>query len=221
MAVEIYVKSVDLGVEGKRFDFYGKNLPNNLLGLAGDLQFKGDLSNYTYQKIEAGDGFKIGSATAKMPILMASQDWGNGKLIVGLTQRADQLVKVSDGKIFSVYFAGKGKLQFSSFDKQILSVYDGKRVDLKMVNWIDQEQGLIPFVKAKAVSVERSEQQTVNEQLQTSVVQPMDEQVLPVTAEYSMDGIFAYWWLIAGVLLVVILVVVLIWLRRSGKSKFA
>jgi hypothetical protein len=136
MSVEIYVLKNQVQNGQQRFDLQGKNLPENLLGMAADLQFSGDLKNWQFDHWEWGD---VLTGKGINPILLVKPDWPNGKLILGLTQKADQLKAVADGRLMSMYFKGKGQLDFQGFSRQILSIYDGKRVDLPGIVWKDSQ----------------------------------------------------------------------------------
>lgn len=150
MSVEILIKKIILDGGNVRFDLIGKNLPGNFLGMAADLKFTNNGGDVKYEKMEWGSAF-MGFVTENVPVKMVKNAWqpgqNEGKIIFGISLKADNLKNLHDGVIGSFYFSGKSvaaDLQFAGFQHVVLSVYENGRVDLTDVKWGNAGQIKMP-----------------------------------------------------------------------------
>ena len=147
MAVEILIQKVLLEGGAVRFDLVGKNLPENFLGMAADLKFNAGGVGVKYDKMEWGNAF-AGFTPDNLPVKMVKYEketaQGEGKIIFGISLKADDLKNLHDGVIGSFYFSGTAEalrdLQFSGFQHAVISVYENGRVDLSDVKWLETAQ---------------------------------------------------------------------------------
>jgi hypothetical protein len=130
-------------IEGNsKIEIIGENLPSNFLGMATDLKVltlgDGAVENFSLEKAELGDAFKA-QPEQFQPIFLYKSDQNVGKIVVGLSMKANTLAEVKDGVLASFYLKGDLNL---AFEKPILSIYDQGRQDLQDVNWSNQNSNI-------------------------------------------------------------------------------
>ncbi|MCC6643340.1 hypothetical protein IT411_01195 [Candidatus Peregrinibacteria bacterium] len=192
------VKNV-LGGGLTRFDLMAKALPEKFLGLAFDLKFKADWSKVAYQKNEFG--LLLHDLKAQ-PLKMVKIE--DGVLVVGLTFKAGEQQKLSDGVLMSFYFEG-GQVEADGFAKQVLSIFDGQREDVTAEWLMGESQELAKIVQPKSTVQKPLEVEIVDEMQTNLTALPMEwQQILEKPLQAPVEQWADWWiWLVAVLILVV------------------
>lgn len=130
---EIIIKKVQLSDGVARFDMYFSGIPDNFLGIATDIVFSGDVSEVSYRGMEWGSVFE-GLEGAQLPINMVKYLPNEGRLVMGITLKANDLPVLSDGYFASFVFKD-AEIEAVGFENSVLSVFDGARRDVTNVIW--------------------------------------------------------------------------------------
>lgn len=129
---EITIRKVQLSDGLVRFDLYSSGLPKNFLGLATDILFSGDVDGVGYKGMEWGVVFEdLGGA--QFPINMVKYLPDEGRLVMGITLKANNLPALADGHLASFIF--DKDIVPIGFENSVLSTFDGSRKDVVDVEW--------------------------------------------------------------------------------------
>jgi len=111
----------------------GKNLPDDFLGLGFDLKIAGMEGGANVEVVLAKGLEELGSA--KPIVINRNLTKEDGKLVVGLTMKANQLEEIEDGVLLFLRFDKEVKGQITVLNT-VFSKYDKQRIDLKDVKWV-------------------------------------------------------------------------------------
>lgn len=135
-----------------RLDVVMKNIPDQFLGIAFDLNIRG--GTWNLQKYKLGPIFK---KTSDILVLASKRDAPQPRLVFGLSYKRDAIknkknsVIGSDGVLASFYLEApeKGTLQFS-FSENVMSVYEKGRKNIAYVLWEDKSIEIKKFIAGSA-----------------------------------------------------------------------
>jgi hypothetical protein len=210
----ILEKNLVAGQPGKwKVDLIAQNLPEHFLGLAADLQFEGDLGGASYEGMELAPAL-MALPAEQQPIKMVKALPGEGKLVMGMTFRANHLPKLADGLLASFVFKGDD-LNLQKVLNPVVSTYQDGRKDWPAVSWtikngqIEKPGAIISENKSAVMSkhVMKSDEQVesmpVAEQqldltgaVETNFNQATLAEILNRPQPATGPGDFGWWWLI-------------------------
>ncbi len=144
---EIILQKNGAGKEGLQFDLLIKNVPENFLGLAADINFEGDLAAADFRGMEWGEVFQSLSDKDK-PIELIKVLPEQQKVVLGITFKATGLPRLQDGKMATLVFEKDGIIP-KSFENRVLSVFENGRRDLSDTVWTVEGQ---PALKTGSLS---------------------------------------------------------------------
>ena len=129
---EIILQKNDLPGGGVKFDLIGKNLPQNFLGIAADIDWKKTFAGANYKgMVLSADWQHLSDAGNLINLAKAIPE--QGKVVFGITLKPGGLAKITDGVIASFVFSDQ-KVEPVAFSNQVLSVFESGRKDLP-VKW--------------------------------------------------------------------------------------
>jgi len=125
--------SVPPAAGGYKIDLVVHDLPQNFLGLAFDLKFNDPAGAADFAEVLPGQ--IIGSLPVEeQPIIMAKALPEQSKLVFGLTWKAKNLPKLSDGVLATFTFKN-GDPGLMELENQVASIYDQGRHDWRQTSW--------------------------------------------------------------------------------------
>jgi hypothetical protein len=130
---EILIDKVLLPEGVVRYDLKVSDLPANFLGLATDIVFTGDMAKADYLGMQWGEVFDGLSATQR-PINMVKALPDQGKLVMGITLKSNDLPTLRDGVLASFNFK-HDVLGVTGVESPVFSTFDVARKDIMGVQW--------------------------------------------------------------------------------------
>lgn len=106
-------------------------LPQNWLGLAGDLKWQNDFLQGEPQIILAPQIDDLVQQGKMMFLYKVNKEEGN--IIFGLSFKGQEIVQIKSNELFAVHFVGKVG-EFERFDNTVFSVMEQGRKDID-INW--------------------------------------------------------------------------------------
>lgn len=216
----IFAKKI-IGPGKWQIDLIAKDLPANFLGMAVDLQFNGDWNGVNYQGMEWGP--VLGRLPLeKQPIKMVKALPEQGRLVTGLTFKANQLVEIDDGMLASFVFEG-AELQLDKLLNPVVSIYENGRKDWPVVGWTIQdtskavnslkvlsENKITDLSKNTMENVEIAELVDVDEvsveQAETNFDSAALKEILNRPQPSAVPNDFGWWWVIFLIILPLVMV---------------
>lgn len=204
-----------------KIEMVGENLPKNFLGMATDLKVLNadgvGLTDFTLEKAELGEAFKA-QPEQFQPIFLYKSDQVAGEIVLGLSLKANNLAEVKDGVLLNLYLKNNVNL---TFEKPILSIYEGGRRDLIDTVWENSVQISQGTSQVAAIKQDLK----VSEEEIESASQPIEEiltaleEKSPLNWAWQKDGIgkqadYQVWWFVGFVLLIVAIVGLIIFRER-------
>lgn len=197
------------------FDLIGKDLPKNFLGLAADVNFNSHFREGDYLGLSLSSG-RQPLADQSHWIAMAKAEPGQGKIILGLTQKSDLLASVPDGVLASFTFKNTA-LEVAGFANQVVSVYENGRKDVQ-AQWSAQNPSALAAEEVLQTKTEASQQGEVaggSEGIaQTDAIQQTFEVFPSLMSGGQMEG-WGWNWLMPLIFVVLALIAAIVVYRAK------